>query len=121
MFAPVLAAIDASDHATLVLLAITGGFFVLQVIDKGTAVWKRFKADPTPAELYATKDELRAMELRIEKRIGEHLGAIQAKIASTEAKISNMERTLTSFVEEISRSIGRLEGAAGTSPTGKKG
>lgn len=119
MFAPTLAAIEASDHSVLVMLAITGGFFVLQVVDKGTAVWKRFKEDPAPADRFATKDELRAMELRIEKRIGENLGAINTKIGSMDGKVGAMERTLTSFVEEISRSIGRLEGAAGTNQ--KKG
>ncbi len=54
-------------------------------------------------KIKALEDDMKAMELRIEKRIGEHLGGIGVRL-------SNMENTLSRFSADFNRSLGRLEG-----------
>ncbi len=51
------------------------------------------------------EDEMRTMELRIERRVGEHLGAINTRF-------QHFENTMGQLVGDFNRSLGRLEGKA---------
>ena len=110
MLSPVLSAISAQDQATLVVLCLAGLFFVVQVVDKSTATWHRLKRRPSVDEVFATKPELlkvreevKGIEERIESRM-------ENSFAEQGRRIDGLEKTLSTFTQEISRSLGRIEG-----------
>jgi hypothetical protein len=61
--------------------------------------------EATDRKIKGLEHDMRDLELRMEKRIGEHLGGINTRLQS-------FETTLGRLVGDFNRSLGRLEGRA---------
>lgn len=72
---------------------------------KGADPLSTAATDATDKKIRDIEQDMRDMELRIERRIGEHLGGINTRL-------QNMETTLSRIGADFNRSLGRLEGKA---------
>ena len=76
--------------------------------------WRKIQGDgeinPAAKErIKSLEQEMREMELRVERRIGESLGSINTRM-------HGLEVSVTSMVKDFSRALGRLEGASEQNP-----
>jgi hypothetical protein len=111
------AAVDAAttvSQATPLLVGIMAlSVFVNQALGAFNNFRKLKGADPTTAanseatekKFKQIDEDIRAVELRMERRMGEHLGAINTRF-------QHFENTMGQLVGDFNRSLGRLEGKA---------
>lgn len=105
-----LAAFSLNDQALLVVLALTGLFFVVKLVDAATATWHRLRRTPPAEEVFATKPELNEVRQQVHKMEGRIEARIQRGFHEQGDRIERLERTMSTFTEEMSRSLGRIEG-----------
>jgi hypothetical protein len=91
---------------------VLGGIAALAVmVNQILGVLEKFRKLKTPDpinpvesdRIKALEDEIRAVELRMERRIGEVMGSINTRLQSLESTISHL-------VSDFSRALGVLEG-----------
>lgn len=104
---------DPQSYQSLgfLLLALGGLFLVANQLMAAVLNWRKLR-EPEPAtgcnpqecmKLKVLEAEIRAVEMRMEKRLGEHLGSISTRLLS-------LETTLTHVVRDFNYVLGKIDG-----------
>lgn len=93
--------------AALLLMALS---FVVSLVANLAKCWDVFRAKPAAHEMYATKDELAAMEARLNRARQSDASNADHWRGEMTAKVDGLGKTFQSFTNELMRAIGRLEG-----------
>jgi hypothetical protein len=99
----ILAAIEPADHGQLLLLILAGLFALVAALDRGFAIFHRFKKVPAPDEVFATKKELSDYRAATDHRL-------EAMESSFARGLRDLQHTLETELRAVNRSLGRLEG-----------
>lgn len=91
------------------LLAL-GVWVLLGVVEKATSIWHQTRPDKPDHEVYATKKELEDAEERLMSHIEEIKNDVSQGFGQIDVRMTQMERTLGNLVNDMARSLGRLEG-----------
>jgi len=108
--ADVSAAGPLPENTTWIGLLALGCFAILMAADKAISIWSKLKKPKPDHEVYATKDELDAAEERLMSHIEEIKTNVHSGFGQIDVRMTQMERTLGNLVNDMARSLGRLEG-----------
>jgi hypothetical protein len=109
-FLAILPAPNSEESITWLVIGLSSLVFAADRFQSVILNYRKLRA-PTPADggvddkIEALKREIRDVELRMERRLGENLGEIKTRMASLETTISHL-------VSDFSRALGVLEGEA---------
>lgn len=100
-------------------VVLMGGAFLVSLVANLARCWEVFRTKPPAHETYATKEELAAMEQRLNLALQNNQSNADHWRGEMTAKVDGLGKTFQSFTNELMRAIGRLEGKA--KPEGEGG
>lgn len=106
-----LAELLPSDQPMLVMWVILGLVFLVNAANSAVSIWAKTRQQPPNHRVYATKEEVLALEERFDRR----LGTIQHTL---DAGLGAIKNTLEAELRSIHRTLGELEGRTKSLPCG---
>lgn len=92
----------------VLLMAVS---FLVSLVSNVARCWEVFRTKPPALEAYATKEELAAMEQRLNLALAHSQSNADHWRGEMTAKVDGLGKTFQSFTNELMRAIGRLEGS----------
>jgi len=102
--------------AVLGALVLVGVAFVVSIVANLAKCWEVLRTKPAAHETYATKEELAAMEARLNLARASDASSADHWRGEMTAKVDGLGRTFQTFTSELMRAIGRLEGGGKAKP-----
>lgn len=96
--------------ALLGALLLIGCGFLLAIVVNVAKLWEIFRAKPAAHDVYATKEEMAALENRLMTSMASNQSNADHWRGEMSGKMDGLQRTFQSFGNELMRALGKLEG-----------